>query len=194
MSLKHIYQGFIQKILDCSSFPGITFQELEQFKQDFRTSAFTCRLWSCPHATLGFSTASCLTRHEKDHFKHVCRVPGCQVPPFTSARMLKDHVAECHTSSQRVVRTTIRARVETPVETLIGTPVEILTENPVEVSFGTPIMTPGETHEPGVSLPPSPPETQSPTVSSVFNYTLDWVYNLRLYHPISPRLFLLAAN
>ncbi|TFB04068.1 hypothetical protein CCMA1212_003704 [Trichoderma ghanense] len=77
--------------------------------------------------------------------------------------MLKDHVAECHTSSQRVVRTTIRARVETPVETLIGTPVEILTENPVEVSFRTPIKTPGETHEPGVSLPPSPPETQSPT-------------------------------
>ncbi|EGR47804.1 uncharacterized protein TRIREDRAFT_35552, partial [Trichoderma reesei QM6a] len=75
---------------------GIKFQELEQFKQNFRASAFTCRLWSCPHAVVGFSNMDRLTQHEKDHIKHVCRVPGCQYPAFTSARMLKDHMAKCH--------------------------------------------------------------------------------------------------
>ena len=99
----------IRRLLDYPNYPGITFQELEQFKQAFRTSAYTCRLWSCPHAVVGFNNMNCLTQHEKDHVKHVCRFPGCQYPVFTSARMLKGHVAKYHTNSERrVVRDTIR--------------------------------------------------------------------------------------
>ncbi|PTB69764.1 hypothetical protein BBK36DRAFT_1188402 [Trichoderma citrinoviride] len=90
------YQAVIRGLLDCPNYPGITFQELEQFKQAFRTSAFTCRLWSCPHAVVGFNNIDCLTQHEKDHVKHVCRFPGCQYPVFTSAKMLKDHMAKWH--------------------------------------------------------------------------------------------------
>ncbi|KAL7942168.1 hypothetical protein V8C42DRAFT_332740 [Trichoderma barbatum] len=96
IALKKRYQMMIQKILNYSTYPDFTSQELEQFKQSFRTSAFTCRLWSCPHALLGFSSIGCLTHHEKDHSEHVCRFPGCQSPAFPSEGILKDHVAECH--------------------------------------------------------------------------------------------------
>ncbi|KAL7936950.1 hypothetical protein V8C35DRAFT_320598 [Trichoderma chlorosporum] len=109
IALKKRYQVFIQKLLNYSSYDGITFQELEQFKQNFRTSAFTCRLWSCPHAAHGFSSIDCLIRHETDHLKHVCLFPGCQYPVFASARMLKNHVAKHHTSSDpAIVRNSIR--------------------------------------------------------------------------------------
>ncbi|KAL7824116.1 hypothetical protein V8C26DRAFT_15033 [Trichoderma gracile] len=108
-ALKEKYQATIRRLLDYPTYPGITFQELEQFKQDFRTSAFTCRLWSCPYAVVGFSNMDRLAHHEKDHAKHVCRFAGCQYPVFTSARMLRDHVAKHHVhSEQRVVRGTIK--------------------------------------------------------------------------------------
>lgn len=109
--LKTRYQTTIQKLLNCPNYPGISFQQLEQFKQNFRSSAFTCRLWSCPYAALGFNNIGSLTRHEADHSKHVCRVQGCQYPVFTSARLLKNHVAEQHTSrDQELKRSSIRKR------------------------------------------------------------------------------------
>ncbi|EHK26299.1 uncharacterized protein TRIVIDRAFT_123103, partial [Trichoderma virens Gv29-8] len=95
-SLLTKYQTMIRKILNYSTYPEVTFQELEQFKQNFRTSAFTCRLQSCPHAALGFSNHDCLVRHEMDHLKHVCRVQGCHYPVFNSAGMLKKHEAMYH--------------------------------------------------------------------------------------------------
>ncbi|KAK4075423.1 transcriptional regulator family: Fungal Specific TF [Trichoderma aggressivum f. europaeum] len=111
ITLKKRYQETIQKLLNYSTYPGVSFQQLEQFKQNFRTSAFTCRLWSCPHAALGFNNIDSLTRHEAEHSKHICRVQGCQYPVFTSARLLKNHVAEHHTSpDQRLKRSSIRKR------------------------------------------------------------------------------------
>ncbi|PNP53072.1 hypothetical protein THARTR1_06282 [Trichoderma harzianum] len=111
IALKKRYQTTIQKLLNCSNYPGISFQQLEQFKQNFRTSAFTCRVWSCPYATMGFNNIDSLTCHEAEHSKHICRVQGCQYPVFTSARLLKNHVAEHHTSpSQRLKRSSIRKR------------------------------------------------------------------------------------
>lgn len=109
IALKEKYQVMIRGLLEYSTYPGVTFQELEQFKQYFRTSAFTCRLWSCPYAVIGFSTMNCLTQHEKEHAKHVCRFAGCQYPVFTSARMLKMHVAKYHANNERrEARHTIR--------------------------------------------------------------------------------------
>ncbi|KAL7914862.1 hypothetical protein GGI35DRAFT_161583 [Trichoderma velutinum] len=111
IALKKRYQTTIQKLLNYSTYPGISFQQLEQFKQNFRTSAFTCRLWSCPYATLGFSNLDSLTRHEAEHAKHICRVQGCQYPVFNSARLLKNHVAEHHTNrDQQLKRKSIRKR------------------------------------------------------------------------------------
>ncbi|KAK4076202.1 transcriptional regulator family: Fungal Specific TF [Trichoderma harzianum] len=52
-----------------------------------------------------------LIRHEVDHSKHICRVQGCQYPVFTSAKLLKNHMAEHHTSrDQRMKRKSIRKR------------------------------------------------------------------------------------
>ncbi|QYS94528.1 hypothetical protein H0G86_001857 [Trichoderma simmonsii] len=112
ITLKKKYQTLIQKLLNYSNYPGISFQQLEQFKQNFRTSAFTCRVWSCPYATLGFNNMDSLTHHEEaEHSKHICRVQGCQYPVFTSARLLKNHVTEHHTSrDQRLERKSIRKR------------------------------------------------------------------------------------
>ncbi|KAL6830834.1 hypothetical protein J3E69DRAFT_203459 [Trichoderma sp. SZMC 28015] len=109
--LKKRYQTTIQKLLGYSTYRGISFQQLEQFKQNFRTSAFTCKIWSCPYAALGFDNIDSLIRHEVDHSKHICRVQGCQYPVFTSARLLKNHVAEHHTShDQQLKRNSIRKR------------------------------------------------------------------------------------
>ncbi|KAM6486972.1 hypothetical protein HDV62DRAFT_402187 [Trichoderma sp. SZMC 28011] len=118
IALKKDYQTMIQKLLNYSNYPGISFQQLEQFKQNFRTSAFTCRVWSCPYATLGFNNIDSLTRHEAEHSKHICRVQGCQYPVFASARLLKNHVAEQHTSpDQQLKRNSIRKR-----PTLVSSP------------------------------------------------------------------------
>ncbi|KAL7903755.1 hypothetical protein GGI35DRAFT_472889 [Trichoderma velutinum] len=106
-----LYQMTIQNLLDYSNYPGISFQQLDQFKQDFRTSVFTCRLWSCPYAALGFNKIGSLTGHEAGHSKHICRIQGCRYPVFTSTKLLKDHVAECHTScDQQLKRKSIRKR------------------------------------------------------------------------------------
>lgn len=111
ITLNKKYQTMIQKLLNYSNYPGISFQQLEQFKQNFRNIAFTCRVWSCPYATLGFNNIDSLSRHEAEHSKHICRVQGCQYPVFSSARLLKNHVTEHHTSHvQHVPRNSIRKR------------------------------------------------------------------------------------
>ncbi|KAK0760217.1 hypothetical protein N5P37_007298 [Trichoderma harzianum] len=109
IALRKRHQTTIQKLLNYSTYPGISFQQLEQFKQNFRSSAFTCQLWSCPYATLGFNNIDSLIRHEVDHSKHICRVPGCQYPVFASAKLLENHMAEHHTSrDQQLKRSSIR--------------------------------------------------------------------------------------
>ncbi|UKZ62120.1 uncharacterized protein TrAtP1_003380 [Trichoderma atroviride] len=114
--LKERYQTTIRELLNFSTFPGVNFHEFERFKQNFRTSAFTCRIWSCRHAVFGFNSAKDLMLHEADHRKHICHFPGCHYPVFSSAGSLKGHIKEVHVqSNQAAPRTSIRKRVQPTV-------------------------------------------------------------------------------
>ncbi|KAK2031757.1 hypothetical protein LX32DRAFT_257615 [Colletotrichum zoysiae] len=93
------YQHTVKELLQLFSHPGASLQELERFKQDFRCSAFTCRLWSCPLAGTGFESEDLRNDHEKIHEPRVsCEVPGCQYPPFASASALNKHQNKEHTA------------------------------------------------------------------------------------------------
>ncbi|KAK3293870.1 uncharacterized protein B0H64DRAFT_398860 [Chaetomium fimeti] len=91
------YQQCVRCILGQHDFPGVSAEELELFKRQFHTSAFTCRLKSCPRATMGFDSVQLLQEHE---ISHVCRprcdFPGCQYPPFSSAQALRRHEQRFH--------------------------------------------------------------------------------------------------
>ena len=102
------YQRTVVKLLSLRSCTGVSFQELERFKREFRTSAFTCRLWSCPYAGSGFDNNKDRLVHEVSHWGIVCPVPGCLYPPFTSKKSLDGHRAECHGNSSGIMRKSIR--------------------------------------------------------------------------------------
>ncbi|KDN69904.1 putative NACHT domain-containing protein [Colletotrichum sublineola] len=92
------YQHTVKELLQLFSHPGASLQEVERFKQDFRYSAFTCRLWSCPLARTEYENENLRNDHEKIHEPRVsCEVPGCQYPPFASASALKKHQTKEHT-------------------------------------------------------------------------------------------------
>ncbi|KAK2007912.1 WD40 repeat-like protein [Colletotrichum eremochloae] len=92
------YQHTVKELLQLFSHPGVSSQELERFKQDFRCSAFTCRFWPCPLAGTGFESEDLRNNHEKIHEPRVsCEVPGCQYPPFASTSALKKHQTKEHT-------------------------------------------------------------------------------------------------
>ncbi|KAK5987283.1 Vegetative incompatibility HET-E-1-like protein [Cladobotryum mycophilum] len=74
-SLQQNYQCTIKKLLRKSSYSGVSLQTVERFKQDFRTSAFTCRLRSCVHATLGFDDDESRLAHETNHHSHRNYIP-----------------------------------------------------------------------------------------------------------------------
>lgn len=94
------YQNTVEEIMDMQSLPGVSSEELDVFKSHFRSSAYTCRLRSCPRATLGFETAILREKHELNHTTGFrCSVTGCHFPPSTSARALKAHVAKHHTQN-----------------------------------------------------------------------------------------------
>ncbi|EHK48685.1 hypothetical protein TRIATDRAFT_53227, partial [Trichoderma atroviride IMI 206040] len=65
------YQASIRYLLSISSFPGMTLGELEKFKREFRTAAFTCRVRNCPCATKGFSDEKKLSEHEQRHVQRI---------------------------------------------------------------------------------------------------------------------------
>jgi hypothetical protein len=95
------YRQCVTSILNHHDFPGVSAEELELFKRQFHTSAFTCRLKSCPRATVGFDSAQLLREHE---LSHVCRLrcafPGCHYPPFSSAQALRRHGQRVHQPNQ----------------------------------------------------------------------------------------------
>ncbi|EHK42609.1 hypothetical protein TRIATDRAFT_224424, partial [Trichoderma atroviride IMI 206040] len=92
-----VYQETVRSILDQSDHPGISSEELELFKSQFRASAYTCRLKSCPRATLGFETDKARLDHEIAHVrKFRCTFPDCHFPPFLSAQALKGHTNKYH--------------------------------------------------------------------------------------------------
>ncbi|KAL7967437.1 hypothetical protein HDV63DRAFT_396365 [Trichoderma sp. SZMC 28014] len=61
------YQASIRVLLTISSFTGVSLGELEKFKREFRTAAFTCRVRNCPCATKGFPDEKKLSEHERRH-------------------------------------------------------------------------------------------------------------------------------
>lgn len=90
-------QRSIKDILALSVIPRVLPEDLERFKREFRTSAFTCRFPNCPRATLGFRDEKAQVEHETRHTQRfICDIAGCQYPPFVSDRALRGHVTKCH--------------------------------------------------------------------------------------------------
>ncbi|KAI0600377.1 hypothetical protein F4775DRAFT_61536 [Biscogniauxia sp. FL1348] len=106
-SLLFNYQHTIKELLSMRSCSGVSLEELERFKQEFRMAAFTCRLWSCPRVAVGFDNNDLRLAHEASHRRIICSVPGCQYPPFTSKRSLKEHREKCHTTEVPSLKRTI---------------------------------------------------------------------------------------
>lgn len=95
------YQAAVEKILSLESLPGASSEELETFKSQLRSSAYTCRLRSCPRATLGFDNAGLRDKHELNHTSgYRCPVTECQFPPCKSAQALRTHTKKHHTPPQ----------------------------------------------------------------------------------------------
>ena len=91
------YQHTVQALLKTRNFPGISIQQLEKFKHDFRSVVFTCRFNCCPLGQTGFDSDVLRDEHERTHTPTVsCEVPGCRYPPFPSAQALKNHCAKYH--------------------------------------------------------------------------------------------------
>lgn len=94
------YQEAVKFLLRQDSYPGVTAAELEFFKSQLRTSAYTCRLSSCPRATLGFESKELLREHEISHTRRFpCTSPECQYPPFVSVQSLRNHTKKYHSSN-----------------------------------------------------------------------------------------------
>ncbi|UKZ96821.1 uncharacterized protein TrAFT101_011597 [Trichoderma asperellum] len=101
------YQASIRSLLRISSFPGITAEELEKFKRDFRTAAFTCSFQNCPCTSIGFTDEKKLSEHEGRHVQRIiCTVPNCPYPPLASSRALRAHMSKCHGIAQRIAEIT----------------------------------------------------------------------------------------
>lgn len=101
-----LYQKTVETLLGQDSCPGASREELEQFKSQFRTSAYTCRVGSCARATVGFKNHQLRDEHEICHaggFR--CTFPGCQYPPYRSQKSLLAHKQAVHeTLTPRTLR------------------------------------------------------------------------------------------
>ncbi|KAI1093508.1 hypothetical protein F5B19DRAFT_123936 [Rostrohypoxylon terebratum] len=103
------YEDSVKFLLAQNDYPGVSAEELESFKSQFRESAYTCRLTSCPRATLGFQSEALRSEHEISHLPRLrCSFPGCQNPPFMSKQALENHTRKYHVSQP--IRKSIRAR------------------------------------------------------------------------------------
>ena len=113
------YQKAIRFLLRQNDYPGVTASELKEFKTDFGSSAFTCRLISCPRATAGFGSEKDWIEHETAHVQRLrCTVAGCQYPPFGSRRALGRHMSEHHTEqrTKRPIRNYTGSHRQSPDE------------------------------------------------------------------------------
>lgn len=92
-----LYQNIVNSLLTQPEFRSLRANEHELFKEHFATTAFTCRLTSCPHATVGFETERLLSEHKMSHVQcFECKYPGCQYPVLGSAQALKKHERKYH--------------------------------------------------------------------------------------------------
>ncbi|KAF2868791.1 hypothetical protein BDV95DRAFT_630472 [Massariosphaeria phaeospora] len=109
-----VYQQAVEYLLNQDSCPGASAEELDCFKSQFRASAYTCRLRSCPRATVGFETERLRQEHEVAHtggFR--CSFPTCQYPPLKSSQALQMHVDKYHNPKPWLYRQTSDASVAT---------------------------------------------------------------------------------
>lgn len=81
--LKAKYQLTIRELLRRRTCTHMSITEFEWFKHEARHGAFTCRLPSCPNASVGFENELALEKHELEHTGHMCPFLGCQYPAFT---------------------------------------------------------------------------------------------------------------
>ncbi|KAI0163700.1 hypothetical protein BJ166DRAFT_526974 [Pestalotiopsis sp. NC0098] len=94
------YQDAVRHLLKQPDHPGVSSEELQRFKHQFRNSAFTCRLGACPKATLGFESEAMRDDHELAHSKPImCSFPDCRYPPFSSLRLMEKHKNRIHLAS-----------------------------------------------------------------------------------------------
>ena len=101
------YQLVVKSLLSKDHYPGVSVEELDLFKSQFQTSAYTCRLNACPLAYLGFESEYLRFQHEMAHVQRLqCSFPGCHYPPFGSVKSLRYHVKKHHNSSP--IRNSIR--------------------------------------------------------------------------------------
>lgn len=91
------YQSLLLHIMKDSDIPGVSSRELEAFRNEFCKSVHTCRLRTCPRATIGFETRDLRIQHEVSHVRrYPCTQTGCQYPPFLSSRSLQQHIRKEH--------------------------------------------------------------------------------------------------
>ncbi|RMJ17033.1 hypothetical protein CDV36_003296 [Fusarium kuroshium] len=106
-NLLESYQEVVKSLFGHDHYPGLSGEEMELFRAHFGTAALTCRLGSCPRATLGFETERLRSEHERSHIRYFpCTFPGCQYPPLQSAQALRNHRSMYHAPT--TARTAIR--------------------------------------------------------------------------------------
>lgn len=114
------FQRLLSCVIQDPEILGVSTKEYETFRNDFGNSAHTCRLHSCPRATVGFESEKRVIEHEAGHIRrHACKYPSCQYPPFLTQQALQNHVRREHDadfprkSIRRVPGTINRAPDET---------------------------------------------------------------------------------
>ena len=133
------YQQTVRMLLGKDHYPGISADDFELFKSQFRSAAFTCRLSFCPRATTGFVSEELCRQHEIAHTRiAMCTVPECKYPPFVSMNALKNHIRKNHTA--KPPRRSIRKVGNIPERKI---PKNIDVEMPDKISS----VNEGETHE-----------------------------------------------
>ncbi|KAI1353445.1 hypothetical protein F5Y01DRAFT_277115 [Xylaria sp. FL0043] len=94
------YQIVLRECLSLHEFPGVSTEELIQFKRDYGSVAFTCRFPACPRASEGFETDELRVDHETSHAPPLkCPAPSCQYPAFPTKQALMRHERNCHRSA-----------------------------------------------------------------------------------------------
>ncbi|KAJ8128624.1 hypothetical protein O1611_g5011 [Lasiodiplodia mahajangana] len=135
-TLLSLYQEITVSLLQQNHFPGVSLEEFELWKTQFRASAFTCRFGFCPRATEGFPSEDLRRQHEIAHTQlAICTVPDCKYPPFSSVRALKSHMDKCHLYKprRRPIRSSGSLVVKDREVAILRNPAE--TSSPVHVTI-----------------------------------------------------------
>lgn len=106
------YMERVQLLLSSNAFPGLTTEELAQFKSVNGLLAMTCRYPGCGSTSTGFLTEELRLQHEKTHTQRlVCVHPGCTYTlSFANVRGLQRHNGEYHNAKpMRIPRTIMPA-------------------------------------------------------------------------------------